>query len=148
MQFLRNIDVLQYFDNREITKCNVIIIQYLISYFYSNVGVRGVRRWFSKLAQSIVKNKPENSPMLIIINDVDSINTGRDAFPIFVEEIERVGLTVNRELRRRFKSVNHFANSVQYASKKNIFDGITDDFQKDYCVALSCESAQLILEVY
>lgn len=85
---------------------------------------------------------------MIIINDVDSINTGRDAFPIFVEEIERVGLTVNRELRRRFKSVNHFANSVQYASKKNIFDGITDDFQKDYCVALSCESAQLILEVY
>lgn len=84
VQFLRNIDVLQYFDNREITKCNVIIIQYLISYFYSNVGVRGVRRWFSKLAQSIVKNKPENSPMLIIINDVDSINTGRDAFPIFV----------------------------------------------------------------
>lgn len=148
VQFLRNIDVLQYFDNREITKCNVIIIQYLISYFYSNVGVRGVRRWFSKLAQSIVKNKPENSSMLIIINDVDSINTGRDAFPIFVEEIERVGLTVNRELRRRFKSVNHFANSVQYASKKNIFDGITDDFQKDYCVALSCESAQLILEVY
>lgn len=148
VQFLRNIDVLQYFDNREITKCNVIIIQYLISYFYSNVGVRGVRRWFSKLAQSIVKNKLENSPMLIIINDVDSINTGRDAFPIFVEEIERVGLTVNRELRRRFKSVNHFANSVQYASKKNIFDGITDDFQKDYCVALSCESAQLILEVY
>ena len=85
---------------------------------------------------------------MIIINDVDSINTGRDAFPIFVEEIERDGLTVNRELRRRFKSVNHFANSVQYASKKNIFDGITDDFQKDYCVALSCESAQLILEVY
>lgn len=101
VQFLRNIDVLQYFDNHEITKCNVIIIQYLISFFYSNVGVIGVRRWFSKLAQSIVKNK----------------------------------------------SANYFANSVQYASKRNIFDGISDEFQKDYCVALSCESAQLILEV-
>lgn len=147
VQFLRDIDVLHYFDNREITKCNVIIIQYLISFFYSSVSESGVRRWFSKLAQSIVKNKPNNSPMLIIINDADSIYTGRDAFPIFVEEIERVGLTVNQELRRRFKSENHYKNSVQYASKKNIFDGISEEFQRQYCVALGCESAQLILEV-
>lgn len=50
----------------------------------------------------------ENSPLLIIINDADSIYTGRDAFPLFVEEIK---------------------------------------FVCDYCVAKSCESAQLILEV-
>lgn len=147
VQFLRDIDVLNYFNEHKITKCNVIIIQYLISFFYSSQGEKGVRRWFSELAQSIVKNKPDDSPLLVIINDVDSINTGRDALPIFVEEIEKVGLDVNRELRRRFKSNNYFDGSIQYASKKNIFDCVSDEFQKDYCVALSCESAQLILEV-
>lgn len=147
VQFLRDINVLNYFNEHKITKCNVIIIQYLISFFYSSQGENGVRRWFSELAQSIVKNKPDNSPLLVIINDVDSIKTGRDALPIFVEEIEKVGLDVNRQLRRRFKQNNYFAGSIQYASKKNVFDSISDEFQKNYCVALSCESAQLILEV-
>lgn len=37
------------------------------------------------LAKNIIRNKPQSSPLLIIINDVDSINTGRDSFPLFVE---------------------------------------------------------------
>ena len=65
VQFLRDIDVLNYFNEHKITKCNVIIIQYLISFFYSSQGEKGVRRWFSELAQSIVKNKPDDSPLLV-----------------------------------------------------------------------------------
>lgn len=147
VQFMRNIDVLHHFEDHAIEGCNVILIQYLISFFYSNVEYVGLRNWFARLAQSIVRNKPADSPMLIIINDVDSIHTGRDAFPLLVDEIERVGPTVNCELRRRFKNQGYFANSVQYATKRNIFEEIPNDFIEDYCVALSCESAQLILEV-
>lgn len=147
VQFMRNIDVLHHFEDHAIEGCNVILIQYLISFFYSNVEYVGLRNWFARLAQSIVRNKPADSPMFIIINDVDSIHTGRDAFPLLVDEIERVGLTVNCELRRRFKNQGYFANSVQYATKRNIFEEIPNDFIEDYCVALSCESAQLILEV-
>lgn len=147
VQFMRNIDVLHHFEDHAIEGCNVILIQYLISFFYSNVEYVGLRNWFARLAQSIVRNKPADSPLLIIINDVDSIHTGRDAFPLLVDEIERVGLTVNCELRRRFKNQGYFANSVQYATKRNIFEGIPNDFIEDYCVVLSCESAQLILEV-
>lgn len=147
VQFMRNIDVLHHFEDHAIEGCNVILIQYLTSFFYSNVEYVGLRNWFARLAQSIVRNKPADSPMLIIINDVDSIHTGRDAFPLLVDEIERVGLTVNCELRRRFKNQGYFANSVQYATKRNIFEEIPNDFIEDYCVALSCESAQLILEV-
>ena len=147
VNFWQDIDVLHCFDDHGIAGCNVIIIQYLISFFYSNIRADGVKRWFSKLARSIIRNKPQNSPMLIIINDVDSINTGRDAFPTFVEEIEKVGFTVRREVRRRFKSANYFANSIQYASKRNIFDDISEKLKKNYCMALNCESVQLILEV-
>ena len=149
VQLVRNIDVLQYFDDNELFDCNVIVIQYLISFFYSHVGKNGIRRWFSKLTDNIVKKKPQNLPMLIIINDVDSINTGRDAFPLFIEEIRRVGLTVSAEMRRRFKEAAYFAGSKCYSSNRNIFNGdISSDFAETYCVARTCESAQLILEVY
>ena len=87
-KFARDINVLTYFDENKIKRCNVIVIQYLISFFFDSVGSTGLRSWFSQLAESIVSNKPQNSPLLIIINDVDSVNTGRDAFPLFVEEIE------------------------------------------------------------
>lgn len=146
--FFRNIDVLTYFRDRELHDCNVIIIQYLISFFYDMIGPNGLRRWFSQLAENIVRNKPRNSPLLIIINDVDSINTGRDAFPLFVEEIQKVGLEVSCELRRRFKDHNYYADSLKYRTNQNIFErNIPARFVYDYCVAKYCESAQLILEV-
>ena len=147
-QLRNNIDVLTYFESHELHKCNVIVLQYVISFFYDIVGRSGMRKWFSQLAENIVRNKPKNSPLLIIINDADSINTGRDAFPLFVEEIERVGLTVSSELRRRLKEHNYYAGSIRHISNQNIFESaIPSRFVYDYCVAKSCESAQLILEV-
>lgn len=141
-----NIDVLDYFNEHTIEECNVIIIQYLISFFYSKKGIVGIREWFSKLANSIVKYKPADSPMLVIINDADSIKTGRDSFPCFVDEIKNAGLDIKNCLKLRFKAHNYYIDSSQHASNRNLFD-INDSFQKEYCVALSCQSAQLILEV-
>lgn len=147
-RFDRDINVLKYFEENEIRGCNVIVIQYLISFFYDAVGRNGLRRWFSYLAENIVRNKPDNSPLLIIINDADSINTGRDAFPLFVEEIERVGLSISYERRRRFKDHNYYVGSLRYENNQNVFEReIPDRFVYDYCVAKYCESAQLILEV-
>ena len=148
VQFVRDIDVLNYFDGINFLRCNVIVIQYLISFFFSQVGERGIREWFAKLANKVVTNKPENSPMLILINDVDSIHTGRDAFPILIEEIQRAGLSVTTQLRKRFKEDAYYANSQQYPTNRNIFNSsIGYDFAGYYCVARTCESAQLILEV-
>lgn len=147
-KFAQDINVLTYFDENKIKRCNVIVIQYLISFFFDSVGSAGLRSWFSQLAESIVSNKPQNSPLLIIINDVDSVNTGRDAFPLFVEEIEKVGLEISYEKRRRFKEHNYYARSLRYGSNRNMFErNIPNNFLHDYCVAKYCESAQLILEV-
>lgn len=96
--------------------------------------------WFEQLANSIVKYKPKDSPMLIIINDVDSINTGRDAFLLFVNEIEKAGLNILVQVRRQFKNHNYYENSEQYETKKNNFD-IPENFISNYCVAIICESA-------
>lgn len=146
VRFFRDINVLTFFQNHTLENYNVIVIQYLISFFYDMIGAGGLKKWFRQLAYNIVKYKPKNSPMLIIINDADSIYTGRDALPVFAKEIEKAGMKVNYELRRRFKNHNHYEGSRQYETKSNIFD-IPENLKEEYSVAITCESAQLILEV-
>ena len=82
--------------------------------------------------------------MLIIINDADSINTGRDEFIKLVQKIHRKGYEATFE-PMRFKDHQHYHNSEMYPSKKLLFD-CSWDFQQEYCVPLSCESAQMIIE--
>lgn len=148
VQFFRNIDVLTFFDNNEniVSNCNVLSIEYLISFFYNTVKEDGVMHWFSQLVNHIIKYKPQDSPFLVIINDVDSINTGRDTFLFLKNIIEESGLHIAFEHRMRFKDEAHYLNSVQYHSKQNKFT--LPQFVKDnYFPAINCESAQLILEV-
>lgn len=55
VKFKRNIDVLTYFEKNELHKCNVIIIQYLISFFFETIGEDGIRKWFSCLAEKLLR---------------------------------------------------------------------------------------------
>lgn len=84
--------------------------------------------------------------MLIIINDADSINIGRDYFPLIRDSIEQQGIEIINEYRRRFKNHNYYSGSKMYNSQANCFD-IPDNFGDKYKVAIRCEAAQLILEV-
>ena len=143
--FWNDVDVLSYFKEKRIPECNILIIEYLISFFYKEIRSFGVRKWFKELANNIVSLKPKDSPLLIIINDVDSINTGRDTFGIFKDEICSLGFNV-QERRMRFKEVEYFKGSTQYPEKKNKFS-VPEDIVSQYKVALNCESVQLILEV-
>lgn len=146
VRFFRGFDVLNFFTTNTLERCNVICIEYLVSFIYGRVGKSGIRNWFRQLAEQIVAHKMPDSPMLIIINDVDSVNTGRDSFVILREEIEALGLEVKSEFRRRFKDHNYYTGSVQYPSQKNFF-AIPDAYREQYKVAIKCEAAQLILEV-
>ena len=118
--------------------------RYLISYLYSR-GSSVVNKLFDDLIQFIIANKPQDSPMLIIINDADSINTGRDEFIKLVQKLHRKGYEATFE-PMRFKDHQHYPNSEMYPSKKLLFD-CSWDFQQEYCVPLSCESAQMIIEI-
>lgn len=146
VEFYRGYNVLDFFDNETIERCNVIVVEYLISFFYSTIGQEGLVEWFDKLAQQVVFYKPSNSPMLIIINDADSIYTGRDNFPLLRNSIESQGLTINLECRRHFKENGFFPYSKRYYSNANKFT-LPDRIKTLYKPAIRCESAQLILEV-
>ena len=146
VKYFRNYNVLDFFESNTIKGCNVIFIEYLISFFYKSVGAIGLKAWFDQLARQIVSYKPKDSPMLIIINDADSRNVGRDSFPLIRKSIEARGIKIENEFRRRFKEHNYYPLSIQYSDQKNFFD-IPVDFRDKYKVAIKCEAAQLILEV-
>ena len=146
VEFYRGYDVLDFFDRETIEKCNVIVVEYLISFFYSIIGQVGLVEWFDKLAQQVVSYKPSDSPMLIIINDADSIHIGRDNFPLLRNSIEAQDLTIINEYRRHFKENGYFPCSKRYISNVNKFI-LPDRIKTLYKPAIKCESVQLILEV-
>lgn len=123
---------------------NVVIIEYLISYLYSRFS-SVVSNLFDDIIEYIVRNKPHDSPMLIIINDVDSINTGRDTFKRLAEKLEDLGYDITVQ-KFRFKSDAYYSGSTQYPSNQNLFECVWE-FQQKYCVALRCESAQMLIEI-
>lgn len=103
-------------------------------------------QWFRALVRNVVAQKLPSSPFLVIFNDVDSRNTGRDTFPAFRSIVEEAGLHVNFERRMCFKPDSYYADAQQYPSRRNQFQ--LPSFVKDnYTPAINCESAQLILEV-
>ncbi len=144
--FSRDIDVLTYFRKNKLGQYNVLVIEYLVSFFYNELDRRELRSWFVDLTEGIIKNKPKNSPMLIIISDVDSCNTGRDDFEMLEEEIKKAGLKISLRLKKRFQDHDFYTGFEQYESDRNLFE-IPGNFPEDYCVAKYCKSAQLILEV-
>lgn len=123
---------------------NVVIIEYLISYLYSRFS-SVVSNLFDDIIEYIVSNKPHDSPMLIIINDVDSINTGRDTFKRLAEKLEDLGYDITVQ-KFRFKSDAYYSGSTQYPSNQNLFECVWE-FQQKYCVALRCESDQMLIEI-
>ena len=146
IDYYRECDVLELFDTNQISNGNVIIIEYLISFFYQQIGFRGLCFWFDKIAEKVVSLKAPESPMLIIINDADSVYVGRDAFPQLCKAIEEKGLRIVREYRMRFQEHDYYQGSVRHISCLNLFH-IPDGFSEKYKVAINCSSAQLILEV-
>lgn len=146
VQLFRDVNVLDFFKAGSIPNCNVLSIEYLISFFFNSLGQYGVKQWFEQLVNQVIKFKPKDSPLLVIINDVDSIYTGRDTLLLLGSIVERSGLTVSYERRMRFKDTPYYPNSRQYHSKQNKFD-IPQFVIDNYCPAIRCESAQLILEV-
>ena len=143
---MQNTDVLRYFDSTPVPNCNILIVEYLLSFFYAQIGWAGTIQWFRTLVQNVVAQKLPGSPFLVIFNDVDSRNTGRDTFPEFRSIVEEAGLHVNFERRMCFKPDSYYADAQQYPSRRNRFR--LPSFVKDnYTPAIRCESAQLILEV-
>lgn len=74
------VDAIEYFNDNIVESTNVLILQYVISHFYNTNQIDKIDRFYDDLIKSIVLHKQQNKPFVIIINDVNSNNRGRDFF--------------------------------------------------------------------
>lgn len=123
---------------------NVIIIEYLISYLYSQDSTV-VIDLFDNLIEHVIRNKPQDSPILIIINDVDNYDLGRGVFDGFSSKLKTKGYDIKVK-KYRFNNSSYYNGSILHDSNNNHFD-IPISIKSEYCVAIKCTSAQLIIEI-
>lgn len=143
--FFTGIDVLSYVHSNTFAGYNVLIIEYLISFFFSQIGQKRMDKWYDDLVENVISQKNCSSPMLIIINDVDSLYTGRDTYQKLINKLHHQGFTVKYR-KMNFLENSYFTGAQTYNSNRNFFN-IDYEFQQKYCAPIPCTSAQMIIEV-
>lgn len=130
-----------------ILNANVIVLQYVISHFYNSGQIGEIESFFEKLVQNIILHKEQGKPLVVLINDVNSNNRGRDYFEKLVEKLDGEGLIENSQgyyfdynIRNEFQryGIKHESNRIVY----NIPDRLST-----YQPWEVCSSAQLLIEV-
>ena len=118
---------------------------YAIDDLYNNDQIDEVEALYEALISNVIAYKRDDSPQLIVINDIDSRNKGRDHFWPFQQKIKGAGYHRN-VLAKCFKPECYLEESTQHDYDTNKFF-IPDNTKDDYKCAIKCTSAQLIIEV-
>jgi len=131
-----------------ISDANVVILQYVISHFYNTGQIYEIQGFFVKLVDTIISRKQAGVPMVILINDVNSVHRGRDYFSDLVEKLKDAEL--HGSYRAFYFDYNIRNDAQRYGERHesrqvlfrlpNFFDGIYQPWE-------DCSSAQLLIEV-
>lgn len=139
-------DAINYFSKYYSKNTNVIVISYLLSYLYNTPQKKEIRDFFDRLIENVIVRN--NDKKLIVFNDVNSCNRGRDYFRVFVEKLEKKGLHgAYRYMYFDSERLNKYQKTGSaYNSSCALFD-YNKEIIKAYHVDGICRSAQLIVEV-
>lgn len=142
-------DVFECFKTSPLSNANIIVISYLISYLYNTNQTDQIDSLAENIANNVISYKKQN--LLMIINDVNSNNRGRNYFSHFEKAIKNVGMTITNSKYKYFDTgtLNHFQTNgfTPYKAKRCCFD-IPERIQTKYHAQKKLNSTiQLILEV-
>ena len=134
-------------ENYNILKANVIVLQYVISHFYNTGQISQINAFFDKLVDNIIAHKEQGKPLVLLINDVNSNNRGRDYFQRLVSKLDEKGFSQNSQ---RYYFDYNIQNDFQrygtrHESTRIVFQ--IPDYLRRYQPWESCSSAQLLIEV-
>ena len=141
-------DAIKYFDEHQINGTNVIVLQYVISHFYNTEQIEAIQNFFSYIVKNVIENRNINEPFVILINDVNSCNRGRDFF-IDLARILAVNKFEGKVYKYYFdyKIQNDFQRyGAKHPSNNTLFDfyGIDLDIYEPW---VNCSSAQMLIEI-
>lgn len=139
-------DAINYFSRFYSENTNVIVISYLISYLYNTPQKKEIISFFDRLIDNVIVRN--NDKKLIVFNDVNSCNRGRDYFKVFVQKLKKRGLHGSyRYMYFDSDRLNDYQrNGTAYNASRALFDYNTE-IKRAYHVDGMCRSAQLIVEV-
>lgn len=139
-------DAINYFSKFYSSDTNVIVVSYLLSYLYNTPQKKEIVTFFDRLIDNVILRNNERK--LIIFNDVNSCNRGRDYFHVFLDKLKRKGLHGTCKYMYFDSSrLNDFQrNGTAYTSICPMFN-YDNGIKRKYHVDGECRSAQLIVEV-
>lgn len=141
-------DVIPFFDECTIREANVIVLQYVISHFYNTGQIEAVQQFFSDLIKNVIETRKDGDPFVILINDVNSCNRGRDYFE------DLVNILKNHNYHGQYSCFyfdyriqNYFQRYGEKHRRNNtLFD--LDKIDLDiYEPWMECSSAQMLIEI-
>lgn len=141
-------DAFDFFEHFCVGDINVLILQYIISALYSIEGAEAVNRLFDLVIDGVVKHRNKSEPFVIIINDVNSINMGRDLFQNLHTKLRLAGLNgrVSQYYFDKNIRVDAQRYGIRHGNSEAMPPALVTKYQK-YEPWPYCTSAQLLIEI-
>lgn len=140
-------EVFQYLENTNISQANVLILQYVISHFYNTGQIHQIDEFFDKIIERVIKRRETKNPFIILINDVNSCNRGRDYFFNLKEKLDNAGFSLwynqyyfayNIRDEHQIYGTRHKNNKICFKLKEGL---------EGYEPWKECSSAQMLIEL-
>lgn len=139
-------DVTTLFLHTNYKNFNILVIQYLISYFYNNNDINEITEFYKALISNVIRYMLPHS--VIIINDVNSNRRGRDYFMLLSNMLTSSG--INNIAHKRYFNYGikneYMCYGTVYPTINILYDNISENIQF-YNPWEVCSSAQLIIEL-
>lgn len=140
-------DALELLSRKRVNSANVLVLQYVISHFYNTGQICKIELFYERLIENIILRKEKGKPFVILINDVNSNNRGRDLFESLCKKLADAGMHgsyakyyFNYRIQNDYQRYGeeHTSNSLLYDMPSNL---------SKYEPWKYCSSAQMIIEI-
>lgn len=141
-------DAIHVIESTPIPNANVLVLQYFISHLYINKQIDQLRSLYDSIIENIVLRRNSETPFIIIINDVNSCNRGRDSFEELVHKLESANIhgTYSKYYFDHNIKNEHQRYGLLHPNKRILYGPISAQFIK-YQPWEFCSSAQLLIEI-
>lgn len=143
----KNADAIKFFNQHSVESTNVLVLQYVISHFYNTNQISIINSFYDDLIKNIIQHKDKGVPFVILINDVNSNNRGRDLFGDLCKKLSIAGLEgVYSQFYFNYRIQNdHQRYGTMHSHNDLLFD-IPEKLDK-YKPWRACSSAQMLIEL-
>lgn len=141
------VDAIRYFNDNIVASTNVLVLQYVISHFYNTDQIDEIDKFYDDLIENIVLHKDQGKPFVIIINDVNSNNRGRDFFLDLCKKLANADLHgTYSQYYFDYRIKNDYQRYGTCHKSTSVLYTVPDKLSK-YEPWETCSSAQLLIEL-